>query len=144
MILSTPKYCPIDVDVVATVISVVAISALIIVPLAPLESVMVTLLLLKSIASSLIILEPASVEELSVPFNMISPSPVWSSNKNPLITSALSESVPSKISTLPKSSDCNTPPALSPSEFIPSNKINCEPADLFSRYLSNNRLSFSP
>ena len=121
---------------VATVISVVAISALIIVPLAPPESVMVTLLLLKSITSSLIILEPASVEELSVPSKIISPSPVSSSSKKP--------SLSSKTSTLPKSSDCNTPPALSPSEFIPSNKINCEPADWFSRYLFNNRLLFSP
>ena len=59
---------------VATVISVVAISALMIVPDAPLESVIVTLLLLKSIASSLIRLNPASVEELSVPFKTISPS----------------------------------------------------------------------
>jgi len=122
--------------VVATVISVVAISALMIVPDASLESVIVTLLLLKLIGSSLIRLNPASVEELSVPSKIISPSPVSSSSKKP--------SLSSKTSTLPKSSDCNTPPALPPEESIASNKINCEPPDEFSRYLFNNKLSFSP
>ena len=102
--LSTPKYSPVDVDVVATVVEPVAISALIIVPVAPEESVMVTLLLLKSIASSLIMLSQASVDELSVPSNAISPSPVSSSNKKELLASVPSESVPSRISRLPNSS----------------------------------------
>ena len=129
---STPKYSPVDVEVVATVVEPVAISALIIVPVAPEESVMVTLLLLKSIASSLIMLSPASVDELSVPSNAISPSPVSSSNRKPLVASELSESVPSNISVLPKSSVASASPASAPEEFVPSNKITCEPALSFS------------
>ena len=56
-------------------------SALIIVAVAPVESVMVTLSLLKSIGSSLIILSPASAEVLLVPSSNISPLPVSSSPK---------------------------------------------------------------
>ena len=60
--LLIPEYSPTVVDVVATELDAVAISAFMIVPLAPLESVMVTFLLLKSIPFSDIILSPTSVE----------------------------------------------------------------------------------
>ena len=73
-----PEYSPTVVVVVATELDAVAISALTIVPLAPLESVMVTFLLLKSIGLSLMMLSPASVESESVPSRTTSPSPVSS------------------------------------------------------------------
>ena len=72
--LLIPEYSPTVVDVVATELVAVAISAFTIIPLAPLESVIVTFLLLKSIGLSLIILSPASVESESVPSRVISPS----------------------------------------------------------------------
>ena len=99
--LLIPEYSPTVVDVVATELDAVAISAFMIVPLAPLESVIVTFLLLKSIGLSLIILSPASVESESVPSRTISPSPVSSSNKSLLFASDPFSSVPSRIILLP-------------------------------------------
>ena len=75
-----------------------------IVPLAPLESVIVTFLLLKSMASSFIILSPASVDDESVPSSRISPLPVSSSPKILLFASVDDTSVPSNIRLSPASS----------------------------------------
>ena len=99
--LRIPEYSPTVVAVVVTELVAVAISAFTIIPLAPLESVIVTFLLLKSIGLSFIILSPASVESESVPSRTISPSPVSSSNKSLLPTSDPSSSVPSKTILLP-------------------------------------------
>ena len=100
-------------------------SALTIVPDAPLESVMVTSLLLKSIPDSLMILSPASVESLSEPFRVISPLPVLSSSKKFSFASLLSVSVPSRTRLIPCSSVPTKLPAPVPSESKPS-KSNSE------------------
>ena len=97
------------------------ISDLIIVAVAPLESVIVTSLLLKSIPDSFMILSPASTESLSVPFKVISPLPVSSSNKNPLFPSLSFSSVPSRTRLVPTVSAPTTNPAPVLSESYPSN-----------------------
>ena len=95
-------------------------SALTIVADAPLESVMVTFLLLKSIGLSSIMLSPTSLESESVPSRTISPSPVSSSNNSLLAPSVPSASVPSSIILLPAFSvaSCSFSPTLS--ELTPS------------------------
>ena len=85
-----------------------------IVPLAPLRSVIVTFLLLKSIGLSFIILSPASVESRSVPSRTISPSPVSSSNKSLLFASDPFSSVPSRIILLPAFSVARCTPSFVP------------------------------
>ena len=75
-----------------------------IVPLAPLESVIVTFLLLKSMASSLIMLSPASVDDESVPSSRMSQLPVSSSPKILLFASVDDASVQSSIKLSPASS----------------------------------------
>ena len=119
--LLIPEYSPTVVDVDATELDAVAISAFMIVPLAPLESVIVTFLLLKSIGLSFIILSPASVESESVPSRTMSPSPVSSSNNNLLAPSVPSASVPSSIMLLPAFSVASCSFSPKPSELIPSN-----------------------
>ena len=106
---------------VVTELVAVAISAFTIVPLAPLESVIVTFLLLKSIGLSLIILSPASAESESVPSRTISPSPVSSSNVNLSPALELSASVPSNNIHLPAFSVASCSFSPRPSELIPSN-----------------------
>ena len=128
-------YSPSEVDVVATEVVPVAMSAVTIVPLPPFESVITTSRLEKSIGLSLIISPSASVLELSVAFNIILPAPVSSANIIWPIASVLDASVPLRINWSPNSSVDNLPPPSS------SRSINCEPAFSFSLYLSIKRLS---
>ena len=93
----TPEYSPTFTDVVSTVLVAVPISALTIVPDAPLESVMVTSLLLKSIPDSLIISSPASALSLSEPSKFILPLPVLSSSKKFSFASVLSDLFPQEL-----------------------------------------------
>ena len=120
----TPEYSPTFTDVVSTVLVAVPISALTIVPDAPLESVIVTSLLLKSIPDSLIISSPASAPSLSERSKFILPLPVLSSSKKFSFASVLSESVPSRTRLIPCSSVPTKLPAPVPSESKPSKSNN--------------------
>ena len=103
----------------------VEISADTIVAVAPLESVIVTLLFEKSIPDSCMISSAASTEELSVPFKTILSNCISSSNN------ILSPS--SKTNLVPKSSVLNLLPS---SPVLPSSITTYAlPADSFSRYL---------
>ena len=138
MILLIPRYLPMSVDSEPTEVNAVPIFDVTIVAVAPPESVMVTFLLLKSIALSFIMSSPSSTEALSEPFRTTLPSPVSSSNKKPSLASELDASVPSKIRVLPKSSFASREPASEPELSVPSNIINSEPTLSFSWNLSSN------
>ena len=71
--------------------------------------------------SSFIISSPASVDELSVPFNSMLPSPVSSVNKILSRASDASVSVPSSTSLVPIVSKPTGSPASNPLELVASN-----------------------
>ena len=93
------------------------------------HSLIIHLIFIKSIISLCFFGFPASSSKNSAKpksetFNVISPFPVSSLNKNPSFASLVSVSVPSKTSVLPTSSDATISPAptISPASFwYPSN-----------------------
>ena len=92
--LSIPTNEPASSVEVAILLVRVALSDLTIVADAPPESVMTTSLLLKSIGVSKIILSPANVDELSIPFRTISSKPSLSICNSLELPSLEDESVP--------------------------------------------------
>ena len=97
--LSIPTKEPASSVEVATLLVRVALSDVTIVADAPPESVMTTSLLLKSMGVSKIILSPAKVDELSIPFRTISSKPSFSIPNSLELTSLEFASVPSNTIT---------------------------------------------